>query len=138
MMAHSLQSQGRTELILCAVPGAEGLHERVRARFGWVTPIVRAETPDEAIDRALDGDAFAVIEHDRHNPWWTRLATEPTLSIFDSIEADGELLAFVIGRVGADEQRIRLVDGPTATAENQLIAASGTLHLCRITMEGVA
>ena len=62
MMAHSRQSQARMEVRLYAPRAATALREAARERFGRVTPIVEAGSPEEALSAAAAGEVVAVIE----------------------------------------------------------------------------
>jgi len=62
LMAHSRQSQARMEVRLYAPHAAVALREAARERFGRVTPIVEAGSPEEALAAAVEGEVVAVIE----------------------------------------------------------------------------
>lgn len=64
LMAHSRQSQAAMEVHLYAPRHAVELREAARERFGRVTPIVAAESPDEAIAAAATGEVVALVELD--------------------------------------------------------------------------
>ena len=98
LMAHSVQAQVPTTLILHAPASAvSGLGDRMRERFGRAAPILLAASPDEALDRARDGQAIAAIALD-DSGWWTRLSEEPALTIFDRIGSGSEL-TLLVGRI---------------------------------------
>src|SRR5205823_3134809 len=61
IMAHSLQSQGRLEIVLAPSDQPELLEARVRGHFGSAAPIRWAASTAHAIRSALVGDAIAVI-----------------------------------------------------------------------------
>ena len=141
-MAHSLQAQMRTELVLCAAAKPDALRERARARFGSAAPTSWAATPAEALEIARLREAVAVIEHDPASHWWTDLPGSGLVA-FDIIgDGDGRPMAITVGRVAPED----VAEGPVlAVLEedelNQRIArgdeiaplsACGTLRLCRI------
>lgn len=143
LMAHSLQAQVRTELVLCAAVSPDLLRDQVRERFGWAAPIVWAETPDEALDEACHREAIAVIEHSASSNWWSRLADEPSLSIFDAMRlGDKGAGALLVGRVSPDDvpddQNFQILDAGIlqqrlGSGERiETVAATGSLRLCRV------
>lgn len=62
LMAHSRHSQAALEVHLFAPLHGVTLREAARERFGRVTPIVLAESPDAALAAAAAGEVVAVIE----------------------------------------------------------------------------
>lgn len=98
LMAHSVQAQVPTTLVVHAPASAvSGLGDRMRERFGRAAPILLAASPDEALDRARDGQAIAAIALDASG-WWTRLSDEPALTIFDRF-GGGSDLTLLVGRI---------------------------------------
>jgi chorismate mutase len=100
LMAHSLQAQVRTELVLHASADcAAELRDAVRARFGRAAPLVIAGSAQEALDRARDGQAVAIVELG-DTGWWTALAGQAALTIFDTLQS-GDCTALIVGKVAA-------------------------------------
>jgi len=95
IMAHSLQSQARTELVLAPSGQPELLEARVRAHFGSAAPIRWAASTPHAIRSALVGEAIAVIPEPLAAP-------EGELRMFDVLTAeDGQPIAYAVGRLAA-------------------------------------
>jgi chorismate mutase len=143
LMSHSLQAQAHTELVLCAALAPDSLRDQVRERFGWAAPIVWAETPEDALDKAKAREAIAAIEHSPFSSWWIALADDPGLSIFDTTrKEDGELGALIVGRVAPgdvpDSCRFEVVDEEALRDRIdrgepiEALAAAGALRLCRL------
>lgn len=140
LMAHCLQAQVRTELVLCATGRPHGLKERVRERFGRAANAQWVATPAEALAIAREREAVAAIEYSPLNPWWTALRRSD-LTAFDLLrEESGRLLAILVGRVGREDttERARLhvltegeLDIRCARGDMlESISASGGLRLC--------
>ena len=147
LMAHCLQAQIRTELVLCASRRAHSLKETVRERFGRAATAQWVATPAEALDIARRREAIAAIEYGPLDSWWTSLHRSD-LAVFDLIrDESGRLVAIVVGRVDSED----MADGPRlcVLAEDELgqhmargdaidpISACGSLRLCLVT-EGEA
>jgi chorismate mutase/prephenate dehydratase len=64
LMAHSRHSQAEMTVQLYAPTAAVALREAARERFGRVTPIVAAGSPEEALAAAAAGEVVALIEMD--------------------------------------------------------------------------
>ncbi len=95
IMAHSLQSQARTELVLAPSSQPELLEARVRAHFGSAAPIRWAASTPHAIRSALVGEAIAVISEPLAAP-------EGELRMFDVLVGEGgQPIAYAVGRVAA-------------------------------------
>jgi chorismate mutase len=104
LLSHGLQAQATTELVLWADRDPAALGEQVHRRFGWAAPVLWSPTPGEALDRACRREAIAVIENSPSDPWWLRLAREPSLTIFGATRlAGGEIGAFLVGRIAPDD-----------------------------------
>src|SRR3546814_12774605 len=102
-MAHCLQAQARTDLVLCASRSPHGLKERVRERLGRAANAQWVATPAEALDIARQREVVAAIEYSPLDPWWTALRRSD-LTAFDLIrEESGRLVAIIVGRVGRDD-----------------------------------
>lgn len=98
LMAHSLQAQVRTDLALYAsAASAAELRDEVRARFGRAAPLVLASSPEDALEQAREGQAVAIVELGTSG-WWTALADEPELAIFDTLHTP-DSIALIIGKV---------------------------------------
>src|SRR3546814_5801046 len=107
-MAHCLQAQARTDLVLCASRSPHGLKERVRERLGRAANAQWVATPAEALDIARQREVVAAIEYSPLDPWWTALRRSD-LTAFDLIrEQSGRLVAIIVGRVGRDD----VAEGP--------------------------
>src|SRR3546814_6862544 len=103
LMAHCLQAQARTDLVLCASRSPHGLKERVRERLGRAANAQWVATPAEALDIARQREVVAAIEYSPLDPWWTALRRSD-LTAFDLIrEESGRLVAIIVGRVGRDD-----------------------------------
>jgi 3-deoxy-7-phosphoheptulonate synthase len=102
IMAHSLQSQAATELVLAPSDEPELLEARVRAQFGSAAPIRWAASTSHAIRSALRGEAVAIIPEPLSEG-------EGELRVFDIVRAeDGKPVAYAAGRVTAEEVSIEL------------------------------
>ena len=97
LMAHSVQAQARTELVIAPVRDADGLETRVRAHFGSAPPLRWAPSEAQAIRHALLSEAIAILPHPL-----TEAVGE--LRVFDVIRSDsGDPIAYAVGRVGAED-----------------------------------
>ena len=143
LLAHGLQAQTATELVLWANLDPPRLREQARRRFGWAAPILWTSTPEEALNRACRREAVAVIENSASNPWWLRLAKEPSLSLFGAIGLAGEGAgAFLVGRVAVEDvavdQRYEVIDERDLSARLDrgeridVIRSAGALRLCHL------
>jgi 3-deoxy-7-phosphoheptulonate synthase len=100
IMAHSLQSQARTELVLAPSEQPELLEARVRAHFGSAAPIRWAASTSHAIRSALVGEAIAIIPEPLPD-------SEGELRVFDMLKSeDGRPIAYAVGRVAVDDVAI--------------------------------
>ena len=108
LMAHTLQGQARTELVLCAAERCELLEARVRLHFGAAFPLAWARDREEALRRAQQGEAIAVLVDQ------LAAGEAAPLIVFDIVRgAEGEAVAFAIGRV-APEDALTAADGAPA------------------------
>lgn len=89
LMALSLQSQRRTDIVVHAPGDPSGTTARTAARFGAAAPIVAAATVEAALARARSGTAIAVIELVPGAPWWLDLAQADRLAVIDEIKGPG-------------------------------------------------
>ncbi|WRP27939.1 3-deoxy-7-phosphoheptulonate synthase [Sphingomonas sp. LY54] len=99
LMAHGLQAQASTEIVLCEGNGPS-LAPLVRDRFGSAAPLRRVATPAAALEAAQQGEAIAVIcgSHDPHGG--------SGLTLFDRLhDTDGGVVAHVLGRVAPQDAR---------------------------------
>ena len=97
LMAHSVQAQARTELVLAPVDNADLLEARVRGHFGSAPPLSWATSEAGAIRRALLGEAIAILPHPL-----TEAAGD--LRVFDVIRSEGdEPVAYAVGRVAEED-----------------------------------
>ena len=97
LMAHGLQAQARTELVLCGPGERAVLEAHARAHFGSPAPIVWVETPAEALQYAREHEAIAVIAAPL-----PELGGE--LAVCDIVRApDGAPVAKIVGRVAPED-----------------------------------
>ena len=102
IMAHSLQSQARTELVIAPSDEPELLEARVRAHFGSASPIRWAASTSHAIRAALVGEAIGIIPE-------PLAEGEGELRVFDILTAeDGSTIAYAVGRIAAADVGIEL------------------------------
>jgi 3-deoxy-7-phosphoheptulonate synthase len=97
LMAHSLQAQARTDLIIAPVDNAELLEARVRAHFGSAARLQWATSVTAAIRRALSEEAVAILPQPLSE-------AAGDLRVFDIIRSEqGEPVAYAVGRVAAED-----------------------------------
>ncbi|HEX5182385.1 MAG TPA: 3-deoxy-7-phosphoheptulonate synthase [Allosphingosinicella sp.] len=109
LMGHGLQAQARTEIVLCGAIDRAVLEAYVRNHFGMAFPIAWASTDEEALRRARDEEAIAVIAGPLPQ-------LDRRLTICDLIRApDGSAVAHAVGRVAAADCA-ESVRGPEAAA----------------------
>jgi len=97
LMAHSVQAQARTEIVLAPADDAHLLEARVRAHFGSAPALSWASSEAGAIRRALLAEVIAILPHP---------LTQPTgdLRVFDVIRSeDGAPVAYAVGRVAQED-----------------------------------
>jgi chorismate mutase len=100
LMGLSLQTQSRTEIVLCAPHRPVAIADGARLRFGCQAPMLAAESAEEALDRARTNEAVAVIELSPLSDWWVVLAAERSLTIFDCLkDGEGRVVALLVGRI---------------------------------------
>jgi 3-deoxy-7-phosphoheptulonate synthase len=100
IMAHSLQAQAQTELVLAPAEQPELLEARVRAHFGSAAPIRWAASIPHAIRSALAGEVIAVVSEPLPD-------SDGELRVFDILKSeDGRPVAYAVGRVAADDVAI--------------------------------
>jgi len=113
LMAHSVQAQARTELVLEPVDQADLLEARVRAHFGSAPPLSWASSDASAVRRALIGEAIAILPHPL-----TEAAGD--LRVFDVIRSeDGVPVAYAVGRVAEEDvapDAVSVTAGPEPAA----------------------
>jgi chorismate mutase len=110
LMAHSVQVQARTEIILAPSDDADLLEARVRAHFGSAPPLSWAASEAFAIRRALLSEAIAILPHPLSE-------AVGELRVFDVIRSDdGSPVAYAVGRV-AEEDAAEGVEKLTVKAE---------------------
>lgn len=141
LMGLTLQAQRPTPLVIHAPRHPGGVAGRASARFGATAPLVHADTPAEALDKARRLHAVAVIELDRRDGWWRTLADDPDFAVIDELRAPGGRgSALAVGRIAREHlaaERSWLVieeaDLATRLRRGEAVcplAASGTLRLC--------
>ena len=141
LMSLNLQSQRSTELALCADERRMHVADQTRRRFGTVAPMVEVAEPAAALERARTRETIAVIELNPKAEWWTVLAEDDQLVIFDALrEEGGWVTAIVVGRldtshvpedrrycvISADELLSRVVKGEPICP----LASAGDWRLC--------
>lgn len=90
LMALSLQSQRRTEIVIHAPADPVGTVARSAARFGAAAPIVEAGSVEAALTRARTGSAVAVVELSPASPWWLALECDGELAVIEEIRGPGD------------------------------------------------
>ena len=97
VMAHSLQAQAETELVLVADENPELLEARVRAHFGSAAPIKWATSAAQAIRQALETEVIAILPEPLPD-------SDGDLRVFDIVHTEsGKPLGYVVGRVAAED-----------------------------------
>ena len=141
LMSVSLQAQQAGEIVVHCPRQAVLVTDRARARFGGAAPILAADTPRDALDRARARPAIAIIEFSPLSKWWVELFHDEALTIFDCLrDRHGRIAALVIGRIAAhhatsDTAFLVLGEGAvrrrTAAGETlKTLAICGNLRLC--------
>jgi chorismate mutase/prephenate dehydratase len=141
LMGINLQAQQATHIIIHCPLQPVLVTDQARLRFGGAAPIVSAGTPQDALDRARNREAIAVIEFSPLSNWWVELFHDEALTIFDCLrDKHGRIVALVIGRVAArhvtsDTSFLVLGDGALrrraeAGDKMQTLALCGNLRLC--------
>jgi chorismate mutase/prephenate dehydratase len=141
LMGINLQAQQATHIVIHCPQQPVLVTDRARLRFGGAAPIVDAGTPQDALDRARNREAIAVIEFSPLSSWWVELFHDETLTIFDCLrDKHGRIVALVIGRVAAhhvtsDTAFLVLGEGSLrrrsgAGEKMQTLAICGNLRLC--------
>ena len=98
LMAHTLQAQERTEILLCAPGAPPSLETRIRDRFGEAFPIRWIADREQALRGARESEAIAVLAEP------LAAGEAGPLIVFDVIRgADGEALAYAAGRVAPED-----------------------------------
>lgn len=133
IMASCLGLQVNTELVLHAVRQPAQLADAMRRRFGGAAPMSVADSAAAALSAARDREAVAIVELDPTSDWWTALAGDPTLAIFECLrDGDGHLIGLAVGRIASEDlmacPQIRIVDESDAQ-RGELLAAAGPRRL---------
>lgn len=141
LMGVNLQAQRTTHIVICCPQQPVLVTDQARLRFGGATPIIDAGTPQDALERARNREAIAVIEFSPLSNWWVELFHDETLTIFDCLrDRHGRIVALVVGRIATaqlttDSAFLVLGDGAlrrrTAAGDKvQTLAICGNLRLC--------
>ena len=141
LMGINLQAQQATHIVIHCPQQPVLVTDQARLRFGGAAPIVSAGTPQDALDRARNREAIAVIEFSPLSNWWVELFHDEALTIFDCLrDKQQRIVALVIGRVAArhvtsDTSVLVLGDGSLrrraeAGDKVQTLAICGNLRLC--------
>lgn len=102
LMALSLQSQRRTDIVVHAPADPAGTVARSAARFGAAAPIIATASAGAALTRARTGSAVAVIELCDRDPWWLALGRDEELAVIEEIKGPGgKPSALALARVSA-------------------------------------
>jgi 3-deoxy-7-phosphoheptulonate synthase len=110
IMAHSLQCQARTELVLAPSDQPELLEARARAHFGSAAPIRWVGSTALAIRSALVGEAIAILPEPLADD-------DGQLRTFDVLESgDGRVIAYAAGRVAPGDIAIQSQQARTRRA----------------------
>jgi len=81
IMGDSLYNQGSFHLTVWGRDKAK-MAELARMRFSGAPWLDHADEPEHALARVRGGNAIAVMQLSRENPWFGRLLVEPKLSAF--------------------------------------------------------
>ncbi len=141
LMGINLQAQRATHIVIHCPLQPVLVTDQARLRFGGAAPIVEAGTPQDALGRAREREAIAVIEFSPLSNWWVELFHDESLTIFDCLrDKQDRIVALVIGRVAAkhvtsDTSFLVLGDGAlrrrTEAGEKvRTLAICGNLRLC--------
>jgi chorismate mutase len=145
----NLQAQRRMEVVLHAGARPALVAGAARERFGGAAPIMVADSPEEALERAATRDAVAVVELSPLSAWWVALAELPGLAVFEALrDAGGAIVAIAVGRIAPDSLPVRerfailsedrLARRAAAGEAIRAIAMCGRLRLCLVAGEGAA
>jgi 3-deoxy-7-phosphoheptulonate synthase len=97
LMGHGLQAQATTTLVLAGAVDRAVLEAHVRSHYGYAFPIAWAGSAAEALRRARDEEAVAVIAGPLPQ-------LDPALSVSDIIRsADGGAVAQAVGRIAVQD-----------------------------------
>jgi chorismate mutase len=141
LMGANLQAQKSVHIVIHCPEQPVLVTDQARLRFGGAAPIVSAGTPQDALDRARNREAIAVIEFSPLSNWWVELFHDGQLIIFDCLrDRHGRIVALIVGRVAAqyateDTSFLVLGDGSLrrrASAGDRVktLAICGNLRLC--------
>ncbi len=101
VMAHSVQTQVRMELVLCTSGDRPALLKEVRTRFGEAAPLRWAETAEQAIEAAAGEEAVAIVEP----ALLDEARLDGSVSVFDAIrDPEGRVLGLALGRVAPEDR----------------------------------
>jgi chorismate mutase len=141
LMGANLQAQQSTHIVIHCPQQPVLVTDQARLRFGGAAPIVAAGTPQDALDRARNREAIAVIEFSPLSNWWVELFHDESLTIFDCLrDRHDRIVALVIGRVAAhhltsDTAFLVLGEGSLRRRSHagdavKTLAICGNLRLC--------
>jgi 3-deoxy-7-phosphoheptulonate synthase len=117
LMGQGLQAQARTEIVLCGAIDRAVLEAHVRSHFGYAFPLSWAATDTEALRRARDEEAIAIIAGPLPQ-------LDRRLAICDLVRApDGTAVAHAVGRVAGEDCAVSGPEAPAAPASASLAAA---------------
>src|ERR1700710_2885082 len=120
LMGINLQAQQATHIVIHCPQQPVLVTDQARLRFGGAAPIASAGTPQDALDRARNREAIAVIEFSPLSNWWVELFHDEALTIFDCLrDKHGRIVALGVGRLAARH-------GPSDTS--LLVLGDGSLR----------
>lgn len=141
LMGANLQAQRSVHIVVHCPEQPVLVTDQARLRFGGAAPIIAAGTPQDALDRARNREAIAVIEFSPLSSWWVELFHDEQLTIFDCLrDRHGRIVALVVGRIAArhataDTAFLVLGDGSLRRRTEagdavKTLAICGNLRLC--------
>ncbi len=146
LIGFNLQAQRRMDVVIHAAARPTLVASASRERFGGAAPIIVADSPEEALERALTREAVAVIELSPLSTWWIALAELPGLVVFEALrDADGVIVALAVGRIAPESllprERYLILAEETLSRRAaageaiRAIAMCGRLRLCLLDPE---
>jgi chorismate mutase len=141
LMGANLQAQKSVHIVIHCPEQPVLVTDQARLRFGGTAPLVSAGTAQDALDRARNREAIAVIEFSPLSSWWVELFHDEALTIFDCLrDRHGRIAALIVGRVAGqyateDTSFLVLGDGSLRRRANagdtvKTLAICGNLRLC--------
>ena len=120
IMAHSLHAQAPMEIVVAPSHRPDMLKSRLRSQFGSAGTIRMAVSAAEAVRRALDEEAIAILPEPIDDD-------SGKLAVFDVVHGeDGETLGYAVGRVAAAD--IAIETPPSDSVASSWTPASWRRH----------